>query len=925
MLVGSVGSSGPAPRLPVRLAADKHVGVAPAPTGAPVPRPVVANELEAAGGWRSGVTRRAAVTESANVEGAATSTRPPLTLGAKALTRRSVPVRSSSETRDDTPARAADAETGDVGPHLPQGIGVNVAGAEGPGLTPPDDSPYVPPDSMGAVGPQQFLLALNGRIRTFTKAGAQDGVLDTTLELFFEDATCVCDPHVRYDRHSDRWFVVAIDHCVTGTADNQVLIAVSDDDVITAAGWSFYTIPADAGTFNDFPTLGIDEDALYVGTNVFEESKEFEGFFLISDSHGYVVNKPSLLSGGPVVFTKFANLFDPATFVGLISPQGVDNFDTGTNQGYFIAIDGASPGQLDLRRVSNPGSTPGVSARIEISTDDMALPTDVPQPAGGPELDALPAVFLSNAIIRDGRLWTSHSIGVDSSGTVPPIAEPDRNGARWYELQNLSTTPSVAQSGTVFDSAGTNPLSYWMASVMVSGQGHTALGFSRAGTHATNGFASASTAGRLRTDAAGTTRTPTLIQSSTFLYDPASDPFEPKRWGDYSATSLDPTDDMTMWTVQEYASATDKWGVRIAELKAPPPTISGGVAPPDTPSASVSIVGTGFFEPGDEFPNHLEVEFEASSGVVLNDITSVTPSQVVVGLDTTGVAAGEYDVTVTNPDGQRATGTLTVSDTTPEVTVSPQTLAFGDLIIGQTSTTKTVTVANSGTVPLGVGDVELGTAPTDFVIGADTCSGESLAAAEMCSVQVTFQPESLGPKTATLSIPTTASTEPEIVTLSGTGIAAPATPTPTPTATPLRPTLTVTSSPLIAGHVATVEGKNFPALAPISLVLRSEPVRVASAVTGETGSLAASFTIPANTSAGAHTLEARRVGSSAVLASVAMTIQRESTVLATSTQQPTRLPATGTDIAEMARAGILLLVLGAGLLAVSRRRVSRPR
>ena len=43
------------------------------------------------------------------------------------------------------------------------------------------------------------------------------------------------------------------------------------------------------------------------------------------------------------------------------------------------------------------------------------------------------------------------------------------------------------------------------------------------------------------------------------------------RWGDYSYTSLDPNDDMTMWTIQEYATSTSNiWGTWISQLIAPP-------------------------------------------------------------------------------------------------------------------------------------------------------------------------------------------------------------------------------------------------------------------------------------------------------------------------------------------------------------------
>jgi hypothetical protein len=56
-----------------------------------------------------------------------------------------------------------------------------------------------------------------------------------------------------------------------------------------------------------------------------------------------------------------------------------------------------------------------------------------------------------------------------------------RTAVRWYELSNLSGTPTLDQSGTIFDPAVSNPLYYWMPTVMVSGQGHAALGMSASG------------------------------------------------------------------------------------------------------------------------------------------------------------------------------------------------------------------------------------------------------------------------------------------------------------------------------------------------------------------------------------------------------------------------------------------------------------
>src|SRR5215216_2151644 len=150
--------------------------------------------------------------------------------------------------------------------------GLNFAG---PTLS---DSGSFPPDTMGAAGPSQFIVAINGRLRSYAKAtGAPDGVLDVTTDTFFSSvmtppvaSNFVSDPHIRYDRLSQRWMIVIIDvPGGAGAIENRVLLAVSDGPVITASTvWSFFFFNEDAGgpddLFADYPTLGVDANALYI-------------------------------------------------------------------------------------------------------------------------------------------------------------------------------------------------------------------------------------------------------------------------------------------------------------------------------------------------------------------------------------------------------------------------------------------------------------------------------------------------------------------------------------------------------------------------------------------------------------------------------------------------------------------------------------
>src|SRR5205085_5591390 len=125
-------------------------------------------------------------------------------------------------------------------------------------------------------------------------------------------------------------------------------------------------------------------------------------------------------------------------------------------------------------------------------------------------------------------------------------------------------------------------------------------------------FINCGTVGRLATDPLGTMETPVLLTSSSTGYNPAGDTGASRgrrRWGDYSVTTVDPLDDMSMWTVQMYCDTTNSYGVRVAQLVAPPPATPSALADVAAgyPTYSVTLTGTssggaGFYDPGANLP-----------------------------------------------------------------------------------------------------------------------------------------------------------------------------------------------------------------------------------------------------------------------------------------------------------------------------------
>lgn len=527
-----------------------------------------------------------------------------------------------------------------------------------------------PPDTMGAVGPTQVLVTTNSRIRVFDKNGTV-GALDVNINDFFATVRTAgqtaFDPRAHYDRLSGRFFIVAID----GANVNRILVAVSSGSTITnQSSFTFFQFrhdqaaPAgDAGLFADYPSLGVDANALYVGVNCFGAN------FVNSTVH--VIRKSSVLGTGPIVVRALRNIIGATA--GGFAPMGVSSDNPAQSVGYVIGVDAYVFSRLSLYRISDPGGTPTISAPISINVNTTSFPPEMPQSGTAVRLDTVDD-RLFNAEIKLNRktgnwtLLTSHNIN-----------QGGRAASRFYEIGSLDTTPAVLQSGTLTSTTE----HYGIPSVTRTGQGHLVMGFTRASSSI---FAGAAFAGRLHSDTAGLLQAPTVIVNGAARYTPLTNPAGTgvERWGDYSATMTDPADDQTVWTIQEFVSATDTWAVRVARLLAPPPAAISTVSPnaliQGATNQNITITGTStsgseFYDTDSSYSQRLAASFGA--GVTVNSVTFNSPTQMTVNVSVAGNAAtGGRTLTVTNPDGQQATlaNALTINPST--VVLVPDAFSF---------------------------------------------------------------------------------------------------------------------------------------------------------------------------------------------------------------------------------------------------------
>jgi hypothetical protein len=442
----------------------------------------------------------------------------------------------------------------------------------------------------------------------------------------------------------------------------------------------------------------VDAHALYIGVNVYDVLGAYVG------STGFVIKKAALLNGTLTV-TAFRQMAT-ASGAGPYAPRGVHNDDPAATEGYFIGADNASYSLLTMRRITNPGGTPAISGNILISVPATGNDATGGTLGGAPCLDSRHPLddlddTLFGAMMHNGRMWTAHNVQVNATGNFS--ATGGRDGARWYELGNLTGKPTLFQSGTVYSSAAVNPASYFIPTVAVSGQGHAALGCTVSGA---SEHAEVAVAGRWAGDPAGTMQTPTVVATSATAYNYGFDPnYGTYRWGDYSRMTVDPEDDMTFWTFQEYCSGANAWGVRVVQLRAPLPALPVSCHPaalaPGAGNVTVVVTGTatggaGFFDPGSSFSNRLAVAF-SGTGITINTVTFNNPTNLSLNLSVAASApTGVRTVTVTNPDGQAITsaaGLLTVLDLTQPPRLSGELLANGAFTVtltGQPSLTYTL-------------------------------------------------------------------------------------------------------------------------------------------------------------------------------------------------------------------------------------------
>ncbi|MEX2217269.1 MAG: hypothetical protein WD749_00790 [Phycisphaerales bacterium] len=456
----------------------------------------------------------------------------------------------------------------------------------------PDTNSGIPPDSMGAVGPAHVVTHINYRVNVQSRTGT--GGVTVNLGTFWSAVSGnAFDPRVVYDALTDRWIAVA------GTDPQNVNSAVGLAVSTTGnpgGSWRFFRLDADAGNafWADFPCVGFNDSWIVVTANMYGVGTNAWG-----GSKMWVVNKASALGTGTMTLAEFPRGFDMAPNGGVgNSLQPSQCVEPGGGL-FLVENSGWSSGGTIYLRLSRITGTAGAPAWSVVPNSPFPgyglFPIPAPQQfnytqieasqLGDPRRIATGDPRISGSVpLRGGMLYCAHSGGLPATGT------PNRTAAFWHQLNPASAAPFV-QSGRYEEGPDTH---FTYPSIAANCAGDVCIGFTRSDP---TRYATAAYAMHLAGSPAGSTGFLQTLRAGLSTYYKTFGGAS-NRWGDYSATVVDPADDRSFWTIQEYAAMRvgpgdndSRWGTWWGKIEAPSACYANCDGSTQTPVLNVADFG----------------------------------------------------------------------------------------------------------------------------------------------------------------------------------------------------------------------------------------------------------------------------------------------------------------------------------------------
>lgn len=447
-----------------------------------------------------------------------------------------------------------------------------------------------PPDTVGDVGTNYYIQMVNSAggslLTVYNKIDGSIASGPTALDSLGTGA-CASgrgDPIVLFDQLADRWLLTEF-----SAVANRLCVYVSQTNDPIGGGWFNYEFSTPS--FPDYPKYGVWPDAYYVSSNE-------------SSPAAYALDRNQMLVGAPASSQRFTapdlagfgfQALIPSDVDGATPPPvGSPNYfmrhrddevhNGGSNDPTqdFLEI-----WEYNVDFVTPANSTFSGPINIPIAEIDSDLCglfsfNCFPQPDNITTLDPLREVIMWRLAYRN---FGTHETLVGN--LVTDVDGTDHGGIRWFELRKIGAGPwTLFQEGTYAPDAEHR----FMGSIAMDGAGNVALGYSISSVNVRPGIRYT---GRQSTDPLGT-----MTQPETTIFGGLGSSSS-NRWGDYTAMSVDPSDDCTFWYTNQYATAGGTWSTQIASFVFE----SCGCEPIDPPTSLVATANG---------PNQIDLSWTAS-------------------------------------------------------------------------------------------------------------------------------------------------------------------------------------------------------------------------------------------------------------------------------------------------------------------------
>ncbi|NUL83515.1 MAG: Ig-like domain repeat protein [Armatimonadetes bacterium] len=396
---------------------------------------------------------------------------------------------------------------------------------------------YYPPDIDVAVGPSHTIVVVNSDIYVYNRTNG-DEVRHWDADDFFDTNDFTFDPRVYYDPLWSRW-VIVFDRMDSSAQTSTISIAASTGSDPTGS-WLGYNLPM-TNYWADYPQLGYDDNAIYITANMFQWDDSF------NHSRMFVLNKHQVYNG--LFSTRYEAV--PPTSNSVPARQW-------SSSNYLHVVGRSGSSSLAISRYHFPnGSTwnerwlNGLQRHDSRSLQTPAFtdPPDAFQP-GGLAIDT-GDTRMHTAWLRNGRLYTAHTIGYDWGSGLRAAVRP-------YVI-NVQDSSYVLERVATYGASNSD---YYYPALAPNAYNDFSMVFTKSSSSV---YAEARvTAWR---DGPGSTlESSALVQEGSASY-ARIDSSDRNRWGDYLGASPDPNVNQDIWVAGEYVRSSNRWGSWVAQTR----------------------------------------------------------------------------------------------------------------------------------------------------------------------------------------------------------------------------------------------------------------------------------------------------------------------------------------------------------------------